>query len=77
MIETLLQPDLKKPHLNIHFKNPFPLFSNETFLGTFISSNVRDENQKETRKSGEGATQELSRKLLGCTENGLTLSTDF
>lgn len=76
MIETLLQPDQKK-FLNTHFKKPFPLFSNETFLGAFISSTVRDEKQKRSKKNKRGSYSESGRKLLGCRENGLTLFTDF
>lgn len=53
-----------KKFLNIYFKNPFPLFSFETFLGVFISSNIRDENQKETRKIGVGATQSQAGSYL-------------
>lgn len=50
--------------MNIHFKNEFLLFSNENFLGAFISSNKRDENQREKRKLGKGATQSQAGSCL-------------
>lgn len=76
MIETLLQPDQKK-FLNTHFKKPFPLFSNETFLGAFISSTVRDEKQKEARKIREEATQSQAGSYLAAEKMASPFSLTF